>query len=120
MHAGEMDTLSEAKQTPVPAAELHNNPTSSSDAIPLIGDKEAGDDQDAQAQAVEPEDQDTGATNAKRTRSAALTDKCTFYVKRKRRNCNAATVGGRDYCVEHSYLLGVSLLDPKFVRDKSQ
>ena len=112
--AGEMDTLSEAKQTPVPAVEWHNNPTSSNDTIPMIGDKEEGADQAAQAQpvAVEAEDRDMGATNAKRTSSAALTDKCTFYVKRKRRNCNAATVGGRDYCVEHSYLLGVSLWDP--------
>lgn len=98
-----MDTLSEVKQTPVP----NNKPTGSNDVTPLRGDKQLPEaDADQAAPVAVPPLPEDGATTSSKHR---LTDQCTFYVKRKRRNCNAPTVGGRDYCVEHSYLLGVSL-----------
>ena len=118
---------SEDNQMPLPVVHLQNDRSASScvsslrevDDTSLPQTPEAEAEADTAAMDVErgdhlhDEDVDGSTTTTPvlvlESDSRVRVDKCSFHVKRKRRNCNARTVGGRDYCIEHSYLMGVSV-----------
>ena len=113
-----MDVSSVDNQMPLPVVELHNDPSASScvtslrevDCARLSQPVDGVVDVVVVVDHVDPDgDGDGPTTSVLESERRVQVDKCTFHMKRKRRNCNARTVGGRDYCVEHSYLLGVSV-----------
>ena len=121
---------SEDNQMPLPVVHLQNDRSASScvsslrevddTSLPQSQTPEAEPDTAAMDVVVEHgdhlhyEDVDGSTTTTPvlvlESDSRVRVDKCSFHVKRKRRNCNARTVGGRDYCIEHSYLMGVSVI----------